>query len=56
MPRLPGLDLLDELKINNVETTGPPVLVQELCFAVAEWELRPVSRTQRRDIRPAAIR
>jgi two-component system sensor histidine kinase EvgS len=36
MPRLPGLDLLDELKINNIETTGPPVLVQELCFAVAD--------------------
>lgn len=36
MPRLPGLDLLDDLRINNVETTGPPVLAQELCFAVAD--------------------
>jgi PAS domain S-box-containing protein len=36
MPRLHGLDLLDDLKINNVETTGPPILVQEFCFAVAE--------------------
>ena len=35
IPRLHGLDLLSELKINNIETVGPPVLKQELCFAVA---------------------
>lgn len=38
MPRLPGLDLLDDLQIDNIETTGPPVLVQELCFAVADGQ------------------
>ncbi len=36
MPRLHGLDLLDKLKITNVETTGPPILAREFCFAVAE--------------------
>jgi len=34
IPRLHGLDLLDDLKINNLETVGPPVLVQEFCIAV----------------------
>jgi two-component system sensor histidine kinase EvgS len=36
IPRLHGLDLLDDLKINNIESVGPPVLVHKLSFAVIE--------------------
>ena len=36
LPRLHGLDLLKDLKLNNIETFGPPILVKHLCFAVAE--------------------
>ena len=36
MPRLHGLNLLDDLKIDNVETIGPPVLGQKFSFAVTQ--------------------
>ncbi len=36
IPRLHGIDLLDDLKINNVESSGPPVLEKKLSFAVAK--------------------
>ncbi len=36
IPQLHGLDLLDNLKINNVESIGPPVLDHKLSFAVIE--------------------
>lgn len=36
MPRLHGIDLLDNLKITNVDVAGPPVLTHRLGFAVAE--------------------
>ncbi len=35
LPRLQGVNLLDDLKIDTVETFGPPVLEQRFCFAVA---------------------
>lgn len=35
LPRLHGVNLLDDLKIDNVESFGPPVLNQKFCFAVA---------------------
>ncbi|MBL4901379.1 MAG: transporter substrate-binding domain-containing protein [Desulfocapsa sp.] len=36
IPRLHGLDLIDDLKINNIESTGPPILAHKLSFAVIE--------------------
>lgn len=36
LPRLHGINLLDDLKIKNVDAAGPPVLSDELSFAVAE--------------------
>lgn len=36
IPRLHGLDLLDDLNINNVEIAGPPIFVHKISFAVAE--------------------
>ena len=36
LPRLHGLDLLNELEVSNIETFGPPVLEKHLCFAVAQ--------------------
>ncbi len=35
LPRLHGLELMRRLKLTNLETIGPPVLTQKLCFAVA---------------------
>jgi PAS domain S-box-containing protein len=35
LPRLHGLELMRRLKLANLETIGPPVLTQKLCFAVA---------------------
>jgi PAS domain S-box-containing protein len=35
LPRLHGLELMRRLKLDNLETIGPPVLTQKLCFAVA---------------------
>ncbi len=35
LPRLHGVNLLEDLKIDNVDTFGPPVLEQKYCFAVA---------------------
>lgn len=35
LPRLQGVILLDDLKIDTVETFGPPVLEKRFCFAVA---------------------
>lgn len=34
IPRLHGINILDDLKINNVQSVGPPVLEQKLSFAV----------------------
>jgi len=36
MPRLHGLNLLDDLDIDNVEIAGHPILVNKISFAVAE--------------------
>ena len=36
LPRLHGENLLDDLKIKNVESAGPPALVRKISFAVAE--------------------
>jgi len=36
IPRLHGLDLIDDLKINNIESAGPPILAHKLSFAVIE--------------------
>ncbi len=35
LPRLQGLELIRQLGLKDVETIGPPVLNQKLCFAVA---------------------
>lgn len=36
LPRLHGLDRLDDLEIDNIETVGSPILKRYFCFAVAE--------------------
>ena len=35
LPRLQGLELIRRADLKNIETIGPPVLTQKLCFAVA---------------------
>ncbi|MGA6926247.1 MAG: transporter substrate-binding domain-containing protein [Desulfosarcina sp.] len=35
LPMLQGLELIRRLGVKNIETIGPPVLTQKLCFAVA---------------------
>ncbi len=36
IPRLNGIDLLDDLKINDIRSIGPPVLEHKLSFAVSK--------------------
>jgi polar amino acid transport system substrate-binding protein len=44
LPRLHGLELMRRLKLDNLETIGPPVLTQKLCFAVAAGNADLLSR------------
>jgi two-component system sensor histidine kinase EvgS len=44
LPRLHGLDLMDQLKIKNLKTFGQPVLTQKFCFAVAEGDAGLLAR------------
>jgi two-component system sensor histidine kinase EvgS len=44
IPRLHGLDLLDDLNISNVFSVGPPVLWQKLSFAVSKGNSELLSK------------